>query len=150
MVSFKNTIIILTSNLGSSSILMTASLDPDSDSADSRQRIKDSVMAVVRSHFRPEFINRIDDFIIFDMLRLEQIKAIVRLQVRGGGGAGGGGRRPHEVRHLGERGEVVTGRCALDWRRAGGGAGSVGSLWTRRLRCDRGDERGLSSVDMRR
>ena len=89
MVSFKNTIIILTSNLGSSSILMTASLDPDSDSADSRQRIKDSVMAVVRSHFRPEFINRIDDFIIFDMLRLEQIKAIVRLQVRGGGGAGG-------------------------------------------------------------
>jgi hypothetical protein len=40
------------------------------------------VMMAVRSHFRPEFINRIDEFIMFDPLEQEQIKSIVRLQVR--------------------------------------------------------------------
>jgi len=42
------------------------------------------VMMAVRSHFRPEFINRIDEFIMFDPLEQEQIKSIVRLQVRVG------------------------------------------------------------------
>lgn len=44
------------------------------------------VMMAVRSHFRPEFINRIDEFIMFDPLEQEQIKSIVRLQVCCGGG----------------------------------------------------------------
>lgn len=43
---------------------------------------RDMVMMAVRSHFRPEFINRIDEFIMFDPLEQEQIKSIVRLQVR--------------------------------------------------------------------
>jgi hypothetical protein len=42
---------------------------------------RDMVMMAVRSHFRPEFINRIDEFIMFDPLEQEQIKSIVRLQV---------------------------------------------------------------------
>lgn len=46
------------------------------------------VMMSVRSHFRPEFINRIDEFIMFDPLEQEQIKSIVRLQVRASGCAG--------------------------------------------------------------
>lgn len=40
-------------------------------------------MAAVRGHFRPEFVNRIDEFVVFDPLRLDQIKGIVRMQVRG-------------------------------------------------------------------
>jgi ATP-dependent Clp protease ATP-binding subunit ClpA len=43
------------------------------------------VMMAVRSHFRPEFINRIDEFIMFDPLEQEQIKSIVRLQVGAAG-----------------------------------------------------------------
>ncbi len=77
-VSFKNAIIILTSNLGSGAILESMGMGMDS------KGVKDMVMAAVRSHFRPEFINRIDDFIIFDPLRLEQIKSIVKLQARAG------------------------------------------------------------------
>lgn len=74
VVSFKNAIIILTSNLGSGAIL--ENMDAD------KNQVKDIVMSYVRGHFRPEFINRIDEFIIFDPLRLEQIKVIVRLQAK--------------------------------------------------------------------
>jgi ATP-dependent Clp protease ATP-binding subunit ClpA len=42
---------------------------------------REMVMMAVRSHFRPEFINRVDEFIMFDPLEQDQIKAIVRLQV---------------------------------------------------------------------
>jgi ATP-dependent Clp protease ATP-binding subunit ClpB len=72
VVSFKNTIIIMTSNLGSSAVF---------ESLDDKAAARDMVMMAVRSHFRPEFINRIDEFISFDPLEQEQIKAIVRLQV---------------------------------------------------------------------
>lgn len=68
-VSFKNTVIIMTSNLGSASILAE-----DADGA------RASVMRAVHGHFRPEFINRVDEFIIFDALKREQIRFIVRLQ----------------------------------------------------------------------
>ena len=70
-VSFKNCVLIMTSNLGSSVIL------EETD----RSRQKDTVMTYVRNTFRPEFVNRIDEYIIFDSLRLDQIKEIVRLQV---------------------------------------------------------------------
>eukprot|EP00210_Caulerpa_lentillifera_P007379 g7052.t1 len=69
-VSFKNSILIMTSNLGSGVIL------EETD----REKQKETVMSFVRSTFRPEFVNRIDEFIIFDSLRLDQIKEIVRLQ----------------------------------------------------------------------
>ena len=70
--SFKNAIIILTSNLGSSMIIDAAN----------KTEARDMVMTAVRSHFRPEFINRVDEFVIFDPLEQEQIKSIVRLQAK--------------------------------------------------------------------
>lgn len=71
-VNFKNCVIILTSNIGSASILEAMETDPST--------VKERVTSQVRMHFRPEFINRIDEFIIFQGLKKEQIKSIVRLQ----------------------------------------------------------------------
>jgi len=72
-VSFKNCIIILTSNLGSAAILGAGG---DRDAA------RDAVMGAVRAHFRPEFVNRVDEFVVFDGLAPDQIAAIVRLQAK--------------------------------------------------------------------
>lgn len=72
VVNFKNAVIILTSNIGSASILEAMETDP--------ALVKERVTSQVRMHFRPEFINRIDEFIIFQGLHKEEIKKIVRLQ----------------------------------------------------------------------
>jgi len=74
-VSFKNTIIIMTSNLGSRHLL-DAAIEGGVD-----DRAKDAVMADVRAHFRPEFLNRIDEIIVFAPLSLKQIAKIVELLV---------------------------------------------------------------------
>jgi ATP-dependent Clp protease ATP-binding subunit ClpB len=71
-VDFRNTILILTSNLGSAFIA-----DPALDESAKR----DAVMSVVRSTFKPEFLNRLDDVIIFDGLTTEDLTQIVELQV---------------------------------------------------------------------
>ncbi|EHR63848.1 ATP-dependent chaperone ClpB [Saccharomonospora cyanea] len=71
-VDFRNTILVLTSNLGSQAIA-----DPTLSDA---QR-KDSVMAVVQQHFKPEFLNRLDDIVVFGALDTEQLAAIVDIQV---------------------------------------------------------------------
>jgi ATP-dependent Clp protease ATP-binding subunit ClpB len=71
-VDFRNTILILTSNLGSQFIA-----DP---SLDERAK-QDGVMGVVRTTFKPEFLNRLDDVIIFDALTTEELTEIVDLQV---------------------------------------------------------------------
>jgi ATP-dependent Clp protease ATP-binding subunit ClpB len=71
-VDFRNTILILTSNLGSQFIA-----DPALDEAAKRE----AVMSVVRSTFKPEFLNRLDDVIIFDALTTEELTEIVELQV---------------------------------------------------------------------
>jgi ATP-dependent Clp protease ATP-binding subunit ClpB len=71
-VDFRNTILILTSNLGSAFIA-----DPALDDAAK----KDAVMAVVRSTFKPEFLNRLDDIILFDSLSTEELTQIVELQI---------------------------------------------------------------------
>jgi ATP-dependent Clp protease ATP-binding subunit ClpB len=71
-VDFRNTILILTSNLGSQFIA-----DPALDEADKR----DKVMAVVRATFKPEFLNRLDDVIVFDALTTAELTEIVDLQV---------------------------------------------------------------------
>jgi ATP-dependent Clp protease ATP-binding subunit ClpB len=71
-VDFRNTILILTSNLGSAFIA-----DPALDEAAKR----DAVMSVVRSTFKPEFLNRLDDVIIFDSLSTEELTQIVELQI---------------------------------------------------------------------
>jgi ATP-dependent Clp protease ATP-binding subunit ClpB len=72
-VDFRNTILILTSNLGSQFIA-----DPSLDEATKRDR----VMTVVRTTFKPEFLNRLDDVILFDALSTEELTEIVDLQVR--------------------------------------------------------------------
>ncbi|KRN18728.1 ATP-dependent chaperone ClpB [Lacticaseibacillus camelliae] len=70
-VDFKNTIIIMTSNLGSEALL-----DGVEDDGKITQDAKDQVMAQVRSHFKPEFLNRIDDIIMFNPLRLADVEKI--------------------------------------------------------------------------
>jgi ATP-dependent Clp protease ATP-binding subunit ClpB len=75
-VDFTNTILILTSNIGSSSILDLAG-DP-SRHGEMEARVNEAL----RSHFRPEFLNRLDETIIFHSLRQEELRQIVELQVR--------------------------------------------------------------------
>ncbi|VFQ91962.1 unnamed protein product [Cuscuta campestris] len=75
-VSFTNTVIIMTSNVGSQYILN--SLD---ESELSYETIKQRVMEAARAIFRPEFMNRVDEYIVFQPLDREQIKSIVRLQL---------------------------------------------------------------------
>jgi ATP-dependent Clp protease ATP-binding subunit ClpB len=73
-VDFKNTVIIMTSNLGSQKI--QAMVD------EPHELMKISVMAEVKSHFRPEFINRIDEIVVFHPLAKSQIEGIARIQLR--------------------------------------------------------------------
>jgi ATP-dependent Clp protease ATP-binding subunit ClpB len=73
-VDFRNTVIIMTSNLGSQVIQELAG-------EGNYQRMKSAVMEIVQQHFRPEFINRIDDAVVFHPLGTEQIRAIVEIQL---------------------------------------------------------------------
>jgi ATP-dependent Clp protease ATP-binding subunit ClpB len=75
VVDFSNTLIILTSNLGSQYL---ANLGDDGKVAD----IEDQVMDVVRGHFRPEFLNRLDEIILFHRLAMEHMAPIVAIQVK--------------------------------------------------------------------
>jgi ATP-dependent Clp protease ATP-binding subunit ClpB len=72
-VNFRNTIIIMTSNIGSAEIRDLAGRDEEA--------MKAEVMEALRRHFRPEFLNRLDDVIIFHSLDREQIKKIVDIQI---------------------------------------------------------------------
>ncbi|MFA6006238.1 MAG: AAA family ATPase [Candidatus Paceibacterota bacterium] len=81
-VNFKNTIIILTSNLGSEFLNRLPTIgfgNITSDGVDDAQ--KDRVMLSLKEHFRPEFLNRLDEIIIFNKLSLNTIKDIVRVQM---------------------------------------------------------------------
>ncbi len=73
-VDFRNTVIVMTSNLGSQLIQEMAG-------EENYARMKDAVMEVVGSHFRPEFINRIDEVVVFHPLGREQIRAIANIQI---------------------------------------------------------------------
>ncbi len=73
-VDFKNTVVIMTSNIGSQWIMDLV----EKDYEEMRRRVMDAVKA----HFKPEFLNRIDELVIFHSLGLEQIKAIVEIQVK--------------------------------------------------------------------
>ena len=75
VVDFRNTIIVMTSNIGSDHIL---NVSEDADYEEMRKR----VLTALRSHFRPEFLNRIDDLIIFHTLKKEELRYIVRLQLQ--------------------------------------------------------------------
>ncbi len=75
-VDFRNTVIVMTSNLGSDTIqALTGSAD--------YERMKSAVMGVVANHFRPEFINRIDEVVVFHALEKAQIRAIAEVQIAG-------------------------------------------------------------------
>tara|TARA_A100001015_G_scaffold321443_1_gene452218 strand:+ start:4660 stop:7353 length:2694 start_codon:yes stop_codon:yes gene_type:complete len=82
-VNFKNTIIIMTSNLGAEHIDKMSRLGFTDDQGESAQYVhsKDKVMKTLRDFFRPEFLNRLDEIILFDILSKEAIKNIVKMQV---------------------------------------------------------------------
>jgi ATP-dependent Clp protease ATP-binding subunit ClpB len=73
-VDFKNTVVIMTSNLGSDII-------QDKHAESQYEEMKGMVMNVVGQHFRPEFINRVDDIVVFHPLGKEQIKSIAKIQL---------------------------------------------------------------------
>jgi ATP-dependent Clp protease ATP-binding subunit ClpB len=78
-VDFKNTVIIMTSNIGSQHLLE----GPDMESMERGeipQRARDAVLRELRAHFRPEFLNRVDDIVLFRPLTLQEIERIVDLQ----------------------------------------------------------------------
>ena len=82
LVSFKNTILIMTSNIGSDIIAKEAPLGFIDDGKLSRKEgLKDKVQDALKEKFRPEFINRIDEIVIFDYLGAEEIKQIVDLEL---------------------------------------------------------------------
>jgi ATP-dependent Clp protease ATP-binding subunit ClpB len=75
-VDFRNTVIVMTSNIGSEHIL-------DVSSDDSQyEKMRNRVMDALRSHFRPEFLNRVDDLIIFHALNRSEMQQIVRIQLK--------------------------------------------------------------------
>jgi len=74
-VSFKNTVIIMTSNIGSQYLL-----EDTLTGGEISDRARNSVMADLRSHFRPEFLNRVDEIVLFKPLTMAQIGSIVDLQ----------------------------------------------------------------------
>ena len=73
-VDFRNTVIVMTSNLGSDVIQQMAG-------EDNYAEMKAAVMNIVGGHFRPEFINRVDEVVVFHPLGREQIRAIVEIQL---------------------------------------------------------------------
>ncbi|MDJ0531093.1 MAG: ATP-dependent chaperone ClpB [Xenococcaceae cyanobacterium MO_207.B15] len=77
VVDFRNTIIVMTSNVGSEHIL-NISGDDDTNYEEVEKRVNQAL----RKHFRPEFVNRIDDLIIFHSLKREQLRDIVSIQIK--------------------------------------------------------------------
>ena len=78
-VDFKNTVIIMTSNIGSE-ILLEDSLNATL-SESNFEETKEKVMAIMRSKFKPEFLNRVDEIIFFKALNLQQLSSIVNIQI---------------------------------------------------------------------
>ncbi|QHS09675.1 ATP-dependent chaperone ClpB [Sinimarinibacterium sp. NLF-5-8] len=89
-VDFRNTVVVMTSNLGSA--LIQDMMSQQGDSAESRAAIKAAVMGVVSQHFRPEFINRIDETVVFQPLGSAHIRQIASIQTQ------------HLIQRLAERG----------------------------------------------
>ena len=83
VVNFKNTIIILTSNIGSQFIEKMESIGfSNSSDKEDYSNMKEKVMESMKDYFRPEFINRLDEIIVFDVLSEEALKEIVNLRVK--------------------------------------------------------------------
>ncbi len=71
-IDFKNTVLMMTSNIGSQEI---------QDLGDNEQEMREVLLATLRNHFKPEFLNRIDDIVIYHPLRMEQLEKIVEIQI---------------------------------------------------------------------
>ncbi len=139
-VDFKNTVIVMTSNLGSHQIMQLAGQDSE--------LIRDAVWAEVKQHFRPEFLNRIDETVVFHALDAKHIEAIAALQLQDPGGAAcqdgheARGRRPGAGRtgqgrlRPGVRRASAQARDPAADRESGGQADPGGSL--RAEGCDPG------------
>ena len=81
-VDFSNCVLVMTSNLGSEAIQAFTQDSTDSDDTEAfNQRLNDMVMGIVAQHFRPEFINRVDDVVVFKPLSSEDIQRIAQLQL---------------------------------------------------------------------
>ncbi len=80
-VDFRNTVIVMTSNLGSQMIQDATENAGDADAEEQYTQMKASVLGVVQAHFRPEFINRLDELVVFRPLDKAQIRAIAHIQL---------------------------------------------------------------------
>jgi ATP-dependent Clp protease ATP-binding subunit ClpB len=84
-VNFKNTVIVMTSNIGANYIEKMEKigfvLKTESTEKDNYDEVKNKVMTSLKDYFRPEFLNRVDDIILFDILSKESIESIVRIQI---------------------------------------------------------------------
>jgi len=77
-VDFRNSVIVMTSNLGSQHIQDIS----DNDGPQAYIKMKAEVMGIVQAHFRPEFVNRLDEIVVFHSLDSKQIKSIARIQIK--------------------------------------------------------------------
>jgi ATP-dependent Clp protease ATP-binding subunit ClpB len=80
-VDFKNVVVIMTSNLGSQYIADASS--EKLEGGELPEGVRRRVMDVLRQHFRPEFLNRVDEVIVFHALGLEHMRRIIEIQIRG-------------------------------------------------------------------
>ena len=81
-VDFSNCVLVMTSNLGSEAIQTFTQDGADNDNVEAfNQRLNDMVMGIVAQHFRPEFINRVDDVVVFKPLSSDHIQRIAQLQL---------------------------------------------------------------------
>ena len=90
-VDFKNTIIIMTSNVGAQHIIGGANVvgfqangnDPNAAHNEAQKKIHDKVMDVLKKSFKPEFLNRIDNIVVFQQLTREEIRRVVDVMAEG-------------------------------------------------------------------
>lgn len=81
VINFKNTVIIMTSNIGAQYIDKMQSIGFSKGEKDDYTAVKEKVLSTLKDHFRPEFLNRLDDVIIFDVLSMGAIREIVKIQI---------------------------------------------------------------------
>ena len=81
-VDFRNTVLIMTSNLGTQDLRKANVGFSKSDEAVSYERMREKVNEALKAHFRPEFLNRIDDVIVFHELSLDEVTTIVDLMIK--------------------------------------------------------------------
>ena len=81
VINFKNTVVIMTSNIGAQYIDKMQTIGFHNGEKETYEDVKEKVLSTLKEHFRPEFLNRLDDIIIFDILSKEAIKKIVNIQI---------------------------------------------------------------------